>query len=244
VKGGLICRQSAKAWRTWSIANLFSVSRKIWFLFGAQKGIAVALLLSVCCALLPIPLLPNPPGSQIENAVSLLRSKDCSEPFPCQNCRCGCSSAEQCWTSCCCYSLRERIAWAKKNKVTPPAFVAYLVEFDPELGTESSKKPPTTASITEKVRGGGSCHSSMKTCCNKSKATSHAKARSSRNVIRILALKCQGRVSLYSMLPWFNFEWEGRRGRMECVVAPAWLIAPDDWKSMVYPPDTPPPKNV
>lgn len=242
MKGGLNRRQASKAWRIWSIANLFSVSRKIWFLFGTQKGVAITLLLSFCCALLPVPS-----GGQIENSRSLLRSKACSEPFPCQNCRCGCSSAEQCWTSCCCYSLRERLAWAKKNKVAPPAFVAYLVELDLELGSEGSKNrsiPSKPKSITEQLRRADCCHSFKKTCCNKSKGTSKAKVRSSKNVIRILALKCQGRVSLYSMLPWFNFEWDGRRDWIESVAAPSWVIAPDDWEWMVYPPDTPPPKNA
>jgi len=242
VKGGLNCRQATEAWRIWSIANLFSVSRKIWFLIGTQKGVAITLLLSFCCALLPVPS-----GGQLENTRALLSSKACSEPFPCQHCRCGCRSAEQCWTSCCCFTLRERLAWAKKNKVTPPAFVAYLVESDPAQGAVSSKDGSLSsklASTTENGQGGDCCQVFKKTCCNKSKSTRDAKARSSKSVIRILALRCQGKVSLYSMLPWFNFELNGRGGRIESVVAPSWVINRDDWESMVYPPETPPPRNA
>ena len=48
---------------------------------------------------------------------------DHSVPFPCQDHRCGCVSAEQCWTSCCCFSPAERIAWAQQHEVTIPEHV-------------------------------------------------------------------------------------------------------------------------
>jgi hypothetical protein len=42
------------------------------------------------------------------------------EFFPCSDCECGCASAEQCWRSCCCHSLAERMAWARVHGVHPP----------------------------------------------------------------------------------------------------------------------------
>ena len=42
------------------------------------------------------------------------------QAYPCQHRACGCTSAGQCWRSCCCTTLRQRIAWAKANHVTPP----------------------------------------------------------------------------------------------------------------------------
>ncbi len=44
-----------------------------------------------------------------------------AERHPCEGCACGCVSAEQCWLHCCCHSLEERLAWAKRHGVTPPA---------------------------------------------------------------------------------------------------------------------------
>src|SRR4051812_9955523 len=44
------------------------------------------------------------------------------ESFPCSDHACGCTSAEQCWRSCCCHSLAERIEWAREHKVRPPEF--------------------------------------------------------------------------------------------------------------------------
>lgn len=48
--------------------------------------------------------------------------KDASQPFPCQDHPCGCKNAEQCWTSCCCFTAEERWAWARAHHVEPPAY--------------------------------------------------------------------------------------------------------------------------
>lgn len=53
--------------------------------------------------------------------------QDSSQAFPCQGGSCGCQSATQCWQSCCCTSVAERIAWAKENDVTPPSFLRDLL---------------------------------------------------------------------------------------------------------------------
>jgi hypothetical protein len=49
--------------------------------------------------------------------------KDHSQPFPCQDNPCGCSSAEECWHHCCCHTNREKVAWAREHGVTPPEYV-------------------------------------------------------------------------------------------------------------------------
>jgi hypothetical protein len=45
-----------------------------------------------------------------------------AEQFPCMAGHCGCHTAEQCWRSCCCHSLAERLAWARQRGVQPPDF--------------------------------------------------------------------------------------------------------------------------
>jgi hypothetical protein len=47
--------------------------------------------------------------------------KDRSTPFPCMFSRCACKTAADCWRSCCCHSLSERLAWARKRRIEPPA---------------------------------------------------------------------------------------------------------------------------
>ena len=44
------------------------------------------------------------------------------EIFPCMASSCGCRTADQCWRSCCCHSMPERLAWARKRGIEPPAF--------------------------------------------------------------------------------------------------------------------------
>src|SRR5690606_31237182 len=43
-------------------------------------------------------------------------------PFPCMNHGCGCQSAAKCWQDCCCMTMEQKLAWARKNGVTPPEY--------------------------------------------------------------------------------------------------------------------------
>src|SRR5437763_16067679 len=47
-------------------------------------------------------------------------AKDVSSPFPCQQRRCGCMRAADCWSHCCCFSAGERLAWAREHEVEVP----------------------------------------------------------------------------------------------------------------------------
>ncbi len=49
--------------------------------------------------------------------------KSGAEPFPCQHCACGCKDADACWRDCCCFTTRQKLVWARRHGVTPPAFV-------------------------------------------------------------------------------------------------------------------------
>jgi hypothetical protein len=47
--------------------------------------------------------------------------KDKSRPYPCMDRPCGCASYDECWAGdCCCFTLSEKIAWAKANAIDPP----------------------------------------------------------------------------------------------------------------------------
>jgi hypothetical protein len=54
-----------------------------------------------------------------------------SGAYPCEGHACGCTSAEQCWQKCCCTTATERLAWAKRNHVTPPVVLVQLLEAHP-----------------------------------------------------------------------------------------------------------------
>jgi hypothetical protein len=50
------------------------------------------------------------------------------ERYPCESCGCGCASANECWTHCCCHSEHERLVWAIENGVMPPPVVEFSDE--------------------------------------------------------------------------------------------------------------------
>jgi hypothetical protein len=50
--------------------------------------------------------------------------------FPCQGHGCGCRSAEECWLGCCCLTPSQRLAWAKRRGVTPPAELVELADLE------------------------------------------------------------------------------------------------------------------
>jgi len=49
-----------------------------------------------------------------------------TERFPCEDRACGCAGGEQCWTHCRCQSLTQKLAWAKREGVRPPALALKL----------------------------------------------------------------------------------------------------------------------
>lgn len=70
-------------------------------------------------------LLPSP--AQLARWISA----PIAEPFPCQDHACGCASAIDCWTQCCCFTDAERLAWARERGIEPPAeVVLFIAESD------------------------------------------------------------------------------------------------------------------
>lgn len=60
--------------------------------------------------------------------------------YPCQQGRCGCATAEQCWRSCCCHTLDQRVAWARAHGVTPPAYVLEQLASQRSPGVETANE--------------------------------------------------------------------------------------------------------
>lgn len=88
---------------------------------AARKLISLSVLLSMCMTFAPM---------SVGRSSAILKDK--SIPFPCQDRPCGCGTAEQCWRACCCFSHKEKIDWARKNGVTPPAPETLLVDASSE----------------------------------------------------------------------------------------------------------------
>jgi hypothetical protein len=149
--------------------------------FSKQK-VSLLTLIGICALTFPIPLLETPNKDSLQ--------KEQTTPFPCQHKACGCRTAEQCWTTCCCNSPAQRAAWAKHNNVTPPSYA-----------------------ILEMSKGGIS-DSKARSCCSHRKNTSPTENQSQAKlpvkerkvkrgfVIGALALQCHGQASDFSSMPW------------------------------------------
>lgn len=106
------------------------------------------------------------------------------ERFPCENCPCGCKTAEHCWTNCCCHSLSERLAWAQREGVTPPAFVVAAAK---EAAPRSCYQAMSSSQTSR------SCCSQRTSCCAKKSATeATAKTACGKKLVVLKALQCQG----------------------------------------------------
>jgi hypothetical protein len=70
--------------------------------------------------------LPLPIGglSSDSKLAGTLAAKDRSRPFPCMNKPCGCRSATQCFTNCCCHTPAETLAWARARGIEPAVLSA------------------------------------------------------------------------------------------------------------------------
>ena len=142
----------------------------------SKRKISILSLVGICFLTFPVPFI----SLKSEQA----STKDLSTPFPCQNTACGCRTAEQCWTSCCCNSPEQRLAWAKRNGVEPPSYAVLA----------------TSKSETGKSRA----------CCSNCKQSATAKAavpekhKSKRLefLIGALVLKCHGQSGDLSSMPW------------------------------------------
>ncbi len=75
---------------------------------------------------LPLPLaLPGVDAGRGDPvAAARLAGKDRSTPFPCMDKPCGCATAEQCFTSCCCNTPGETLVWARVHGVAPAVLAA------------------------------------------------------------------------------------------------------------------------
>jgi len=73
---------------------------------------------------LPLPFGVVAPAASDSPAAKRLAGKDRSQPFPCMDRPCGCGTAEQCFTSCCCNTPAETLAWAKAHRIEPAVLAA------------------------------------------------------------------------------------------------------------------------
>lgn len=98
----------------------------------------------------------------LEIPLPVLVHKDRSQPFPCQDHPCGCRTAEQCWSHCCCFTPEERWAWAKAHNIEPPAYAE-----------KPAEKPAARGWNRIKLRDRAQTTPSGKSCCQANTGQAH-----------------------------------------------------------------------
>jgi len=175
--------------------------------------------------------------------------KKSDQPFPCQNRPCGCQTAEQFWTGCCCFTPEERWAWARANKVQPPAYAerpstseacANALERSCCRAREASETEPRTHSCCQQQQ-------SKPSCCQKPSPLAGEQSPQPVSAVGWLigsaALKCNGGNILWlslgaESLPTPPLAWKP-------VVAPIAWLAHSQQRALAHPssPLTPPPRS-
>lgn len=177
---------------------------------------------------LPLPFgsLPSGPlaGRADPVAPRLLAAKDRTRPFPCMDKPCGCATADQCFTSCCCHSPAERLAWARARGLEATVRAA--------LARATAPRPPAS-----------SCCAAATSCCA-AKAELPEPARAvgrGRSVTLRAMLACAGIVQQWfaagSSLPPPRVEPPRSLPGLERIA-----VADATGESVVAAPDVPPPR--
>ncbi|QEF99146.1 hypothetical protein Mal15_32060 [Stieleria maiorica] len=120
--------------------------------------------------------------------------------FPCENCPCGCVTADYCWDKCCCHSDREKLQWARENGVRPPEFlVARVLAMSPGLAVaEVSTRPAKAKSCCCCSQATGQCATDPIDSTN---TAGSEKASDALRVVRLEdAARCHGIDLVWSLL--------------------------------------------
>lgn len=118
--------------------------------YGQPTSRAVAWLVLVAYGLVVsgvgVPFVEPSPA-----AGSAAADKDRSRPFPCMDKPCGCATAEQCFSSCCCNSPAELLAWAEAHRLDPSTLLVLRSR------AADAGPAPATGSCCSTERGEPSC---------------------------------------------------------------------------------------
>jgi hypothetical protein len=157
---------------------------RIWRYRLSILGVCVAYLL----AALEIPL-------------PVFAHKDSSQPFPCQDHPCGCQTAEQCWSHCCCFTVEERWAWARAHHIEPPAYAEKPAERPAVEGWNTPKLRDRAKEAAAPAKSCCAAHEDRPSCCERSSAPSAKPAPATKGRLRwgttMTAWRCQGYSTLW-----------------------------------------------
>jgi hypothetical protein len=118
-----------------------------------------------------------------------------AERYPCEHHACGCVDAKACWRDCCCMSHGEKLAWAEREGVAPPAFVIAAAARQ-IIAEKAAAKPACSHCCEAKQRADGEA-----ACASNVAAAKNQPARGVGFVMLHEAMKCRGLTVSVSLLP-------------------------------------------
>lgn len=152
--------------------------RRFWIALRCRLGVLGVCLVYLFAALeMPLPVFVH---------------KISSQPFPCQDHACGCQTAEQCWSHCCCFTPEERWAWAREHNVEPPAYAEKPNSRSLTVAAQPASTGWNTVKLRDRDRDGGAA---TKNCCCACEPVTPAKEKPSttgRWITMMTAWRCQG----------------------------------------------------
>jgi hypothetical protein len=197
-------------------------------LFNSRHRVTVAVVLLaqiVAATGVPLPIVAKP-------------TKDRSTPYPCMDNPCGCSSAEECWRSCHCYTARQRLEWAEDHGIEPPSYLR-----------EAAAREPVERSIV------GDCphcksKKSTKSCCTDACTPTPAGQESPRDIklVFVLGIKAQS-CGGHGVAALLTQAWAPPcKVTSFCSIRPVQIdtLIPTSWSanSRSDDPTTPPPRSI
>jgi len=87
---------------------------------------ALALIVAIIYLFANTGILPS--AQWLAQSADIHLARLSGQRYPCEDHACGCASAHECWTNCCCYTHHQRIVWALRNGVAPPPDVVVTDE--------------------------------------------------------------------------------------------------------------------
>lgn len=206
--------------------------------FPARGACASLTLLAVVLATLPIPL----PSRRVST----------DSPYPCQNRPCGCATAAQCWTSCCCTTPQERLAWAEQHGVAPPDDAVMQAPDRSPSRLESQAVGGNCCAPHGADNGReADCRATAQEAAGPSDPNSRVAdqkddpspdANSGTFVLSMAAMRCQGGYSPFVSLPWGILDSRDKAISYPDPLIRRWSPASEVANSTTFQPDPPPPR--
>lgn len=123
----------------------------------SQRWLAAVMAAGYVLVALGIPLpVARLSGGANTVAQQLLAAKDRSQPFPCRDKACGCITASQCFSSCCCNTPAETLAWARAHNLEAGVITALQARV-----AEDARATPSVASCC-----GSAAPAPAASCCS------------------------------------------------------------------------------